>query len=325
MRYRRLGHAGIKLSEIGLGSWLTYGVGVDDDDSRACIRRAFDLGVNFFDTADVYHLGKAEEVYGRELSAFRRPDLVIASKCFFPMSEGVNDRGLSRKHIFESVEGSLKRLRVDYIDLYQCHRYDPEVEPFEVIRAMDDLIRQGKILYWGVSEWSAAQIKTACALARDIGAHPPVSNQPEYSIAARQIETNGVQQACVQERLGMLLWSPLKQGILTGKYSGGRIPADSRAASEKMNVFMKDVNRPLADRVDRLRPLAEKHGMTLAQLVINWLLSRDAVTSVIIGATRVTQVEENIGATEFAGVDSDGRALIDELFPAPPGPSQSEM
>jgi len=320
MKYRRLGHAGIKLSEIGLGSWLTYGGGVGEADSRACIRRAFDLGVNFFDTADVYHLGGAEEVYGRELSAFRRQDLVIASKCFFPMSDGINDRGLSRKHIFESVADSLTRLRVDYIDLYQCHRHDPEVEPFEVIRAMDDLIRQGKILYWGVSEWSALQIKNACALARSIGAHPPVSNQPEYSIAARQIETNGVQRACVEERLGMVLWSPLKQGILTGKYSGGKIPADSRAASEDMNVFLKDVDRELVNRVDRLRPIAERTGMTLAQLVINWLLGRQAATSVIIGATKVSQVEENIGALEFAPPREE-LAIIDELFPAPPGPA----
>jgi len=317
MKYRRLGRAGIKVSEIGLGSWLTFGGGIDEALSRRCIRRAFDLGVNFFDTADVYHRGKAEEVYGRELSPFRRQDVVIATKCFFPMSEGINDRGLSRKHIFESVEGSLKRLQVDYIDLYQCHRYDPEVELFEVVRAMDDLIRQGKILYWGVSEWSASQIRAACALAREIHAHPPVSNQPEYSIAARQIETNDVQRTCAEEALGMVLWSPLKQGILTGKYSGGRIPPDSRAANEQMNVFMRQVDRDLVDRVDRLRPIAERHGCTLAQLVIGWLLSRPAVSSVIIGATKVEQVEENIAAVSVT-LDPDDMARIDELFPPPP-------
>jgi aryl-alcohol dehydrogenase-like predicted oxidoreductase len=315
MRYRRLGHAGIQLSEIGLGSWLTYGGGVDEAASRKCIRRAFDLGVNFFDTADVYHSGEAEKVYGRELSPFRRQDLVIASKCFFPMSAGINDRGLSRKHIFESVEGSLKRLNTGYIDLYQCHRYDPEVELFEVIRAMDDLIRQGKILYWGVSEWSAEQIREACRLAQDMHAHLPVSNQPEYSLAARQIETNGVQAACVEQRLGMLLWSPLKQGILTGKYSGGKTPADSRAASDEMSVFLKELDRDLIDRVDKLLPLAERNGMTMAQFVISWLLSRDAVTSVIIGATKVAQVEENIASTEFGPLGSDERAAVDRLFP----------
>ncbi len=316
MKYRRLGHAGIKLSEIGLGSWLTYGGGVGEAVSRKCVRRAFDLGVNFFDTADVYHGGEAEKVYGRELSPFRRQDVVIASKCIFPMSDGINDRGLSRKHIFESVEGSLKRLKTTYIDLYQCHRHDPEVELFEVIRAMDDLIRQGKILYWGVSEWSAEQIGEACRLAREMHAHLPASNQPEYSIAARGIETNGVQQACVEERLGMVLWSPLKQGILTGKYSGGNTPADSRAASEEMNIFLQDMDRDLIDRVDKLRPIAERNGMTMAQLVISWLLSRPAVTSVIIGATKVEQVEENIASTEFAR-PADGLAEIDELFPPP--------
>lgn len=314
MKYRRLGHAGIKLSEIGLGSWLTFGGGVDEAVSRKCIRRAFDLGVNFFDTADIYHHGKAEEVYGHELSPFRRQDVVIASKCYFPMSDGINDRGLSRKHIFESVEGSLKRLQTSYIDLYQCHRYDPDVDLFEVIRAMDDLIRQGKILYWGVSEWTAEQINNACNLARDMHAHLPVSNQPEYSIAARDIETNGVQQACLDQRLGMVLWSPLKQGILTGKYSGGKIPTDSRAASDEMSVFMQEVNRDLVDRVDHLLPIAERNGMTMAQLVISWLLARPAVTSVIIGATKVEQVEENIASTGFTPLTND-LAQIDKLFP----------
>ena len=320
MKYRRLGHAGIKLSEIGLGSWLTFGGGVDEAISRKCIRRAFDLGVNFFDTADVYHQGKAEEVYGRELSPFRRQDVVVASKCYFPMSDAINDRGLSRKHIFESVEGSLKRLQTSYIDLYQCHRYDPEVELFEVIRAMEDLIRQGKILYWGISEWTAEQISNACDLARDMHAHLPVSNQPEYSIASRQIETNGVQQACVNQRLGMLLWSPLKQGILTGKYSGGKVPADSRAANEEMSVFMQEVNRDLVDRVDQLQPIAQRNGMTMAQFVISWLFSRAAVTSVIIGATKVEQVEENIASTEFRPLSSDDLAAVDQLFPAPGRP-----
>ena len=316
MKYRRLGHAGIKLSEIGLGSWLTYGGGVDEAISRKCIRRAFDLGVNFFDTADIYHRGKAEEVYGRELSPFRRQDLVIASKCYFPMSDGINDRGLSRKHIFESIEGSLKRLGTSYIDLYQCHRYDPDVELFEVIRAMDDLIRQGKILYWGVSEWTAGQIRQACKLAREMHAHLPVSNQPEYSIAAREIETNEVQEACVEQRLGMVLWSPLKQGILTGKYSGGKIPNDSRAANEEMNIFMQDVDLDLVDRVDRLQPVIEQNEMSMAQLVISWLLSRDAVTSVIIGATKVEQVEENIASVDLESPTA-ALAEIDRLFPPP--------
>ncbi|MCC6360521.1 MAG: aldo/keto reductase family protein [Phycisphaerales bacterium] len=315
MNYRKLGKAGVKLSEVGLGSWLTYGKGVGDDASKACIRKAFDLGVNFFDTADVYHRGAAEEVFGRELTTFRRADLVIATKCFFPMSDGPNDRGLSRKHIFESVEASLKRLKTDYIDLYQCHRFDADVELFEVVRAMDDLIRQGKILYWGVSEWPALEIKNACAIARGMNACPPYSNQPEYSIAARRVETNGVQAVCVQEGLGMVVWSPLKQGLLSGKYSGGKVPADSRAASDKMNDFLREINRDVVDRVDRMKPIADRHRISLAQLAIAWLLKRAALTSIIIGATRVAQVEENCAACA-TNLTPDDMAEIDKLFPA---------
>lgn len=315
MRYRRLGRAGVKLSEIGLGSWLTYGHGVDDRVTRDCIRRAFELGVNFFDTADVYARGKSEEACGQAFKDFRRQDLVIATKCFFPMSDAPNDRGLSRKHVFESIHNSLRRLETDYVDLYQCHRFDPEVEMFELARVMDDLIRQGKILYWGVSEWPAQCIRHACAVAREINACPPVSNQPEYSIAARRVETNGVQQACSDEGLGMVLWSPLKQGILSGKYSGGKVPKDSRAGDERMNTFLKQIDREAVERTDRLRPIAERHKMTLAQLAINWLLGREAVTSVIIGASRVRQVEENVAAAEFELTPED-RVKIDEVFPA---------
>ena len=315
MNYRRLGKAGIRFSEIGLGSWLTFGNGVDDEVARACMRRAWELGVNFFDTADVYANGKSEIVCGEVLKDYRRADLVIASKCFFPMSDNVNDRGLSRKHIFESVDNSLGRLRTDYVDLYQCHRFDERVEMFEIVRAMDDLIRQGKILYWGVSEWPAQCIRHACAVAREINACPPYSNQPEYSLAARRVETDGVQRTCAENGLGMVLWSPLKQGVLAGKYSGGKIPPGTRAADEKMNVFLKEIDRDLADRVDQLRPIAEAHGMTLAQLAINWLLRRDAVTSVITGASRVAQVEENVAAIDFE-LAPEEMARIDEVFPA---------
>ncbi len=319
MNYRRLGKAGLKVSEIGLGNWLTFGGGVDDDEARACIRRAFELGVNFFDTADVYSGGAGEEFYGSELREFRRADLVIGTKLYFPMSAGVNDQGLSRKHIFESVHASLKRLRTDYIDLYQCHRFDEETELSEVLRAMEDLIRQGKVLYWGVSEWPAAAIDQAYEWSFALNAYPPISNQPEYSIAARRVETDGVQEACREKGLGMVAWSPLKQGILTGKYSGGKVPPDSRAAHEQMSVFLKSIDRGLADRVDALRPIAERHGMTLAQLAIAWLLGREAVSSVIIGVTRVAQVEENIAATEFDLTPED-MARIDELFPAEENP-----
>lgn len=315
MHYRRLGKAGLKVSEIGLGNWLTFGGAIDEQVARACIRKAIDLGINFFDTADVYNRGGGEECYGRELSEFRRQDLVIATKVYFPMSDGVNDRGLSRKHIFESIHASLERLRIDYVDLYQCHRLDEEVEIYEVVRAMDDLVRQGKVLYWGVSEWPAAAIEQAYEWAFALNAYPPASNQPEYSIAARRIETNGVRQVCQDKGLGLVVWSPLKQGILTGKYSGGKLPADSRAGDGKMNIFLKEIDRALADRVDRLRPLAERHKITLAQLALAWLLRRAAVSSVIIGASRVAQVEENVAAVQTQ-LTSDDMVRIDELFPA---------
>lgn len=314
MNYRRLGSAGIRLSEIGLGSWLTFGSGVDDSVARACIRRAFELGVNFFDTADVYARGASETTCGRELKEFRRSELVIATKCYFPMSDAPNDRGLSRKHVVESVHASLARLQTDYIDLYQCHRFDPDVEMFELVRTMDDLIRQGKILYWGVSEWPAEAIRTACSVAGRLGACPPCSNQPEYSIAARRVETNGVQQACLECGLGMVVWSPLKQGLLTGKYASGK-PRDSRASHDKMNAFLKDIDARIVERVEQLRPLAQRHGMTPAQFAIAWLLKRAALTSVIIGASRVAQVEENVAAAGFS-ITPEDEARVDQLFPA---------
>jgi aryl-alcohol dehydrogenase-like predicted oxidoreductase len=288
---------------------------VSDDAAGACVRRAFELGINFFDTADKYRLGLAEEVFGRELKAFRRQDLVLATKLCLPMSENVNDRGLSRKHIFESVHNSLRRLQTDYIDLYQCHEFDPEVELYEIVRTMDDLTRQGKILYWGVSKWSAQQIESVCRVAHDINAYPPVSNQSEYNVATRSVETNGVQTACLREGIGMLVFSPLKQGILSGKYSGGTVPTDSRGAREKLiKKVLERGGLELLDRVDRLRPIAERANCTMPQLAIAWLLGRDAVSSVIIGATSVEQIEKNVAAT---GVEltADDVAQIEELFP----------
>jgi aryl-alcohol dehydrogenase-like predicted oxidoreductase len=315
MNYRRLGHAGIKLSEIGLGSWLTYGYGVDDTQARACVRRAFELGINFFDTADVYNRGAAEEVYGRELAQFPRRDIVLATKCYFPMSAGVNDRGLSRKHIFESVHDSLRRLGTDYIDLFQCHRFDPDVELHEVVRAMDDLVRQGKILYWGVSEWPADAIQQAREWAFAVNAVPPVSNQPEYSLAARRVETNGVRDACRTYGLGMVVFSPLAQGVLTGKYAGGKVPADSRAADPQMSMFLKQVDAERVARGERLRPIAARRGVSPAQLALAWLLHQPGVTSVIIGARGPQQVEENCGAVGVPLSDED-LAEMDRIFPA---------
>jgi voltage-dependent potassium channel beta subunit len=315
MNYRRLGRAGVKVSELGFGNWLTHGEGgVSDDVARGCLRRAFELGINFFDTADKYRLGLAEEVYGRELKAFRRQDLVLGTKVFLKMSDNVNDRGLSRKHIFEGVHNSLRRLQTDYIDLYQCHEFDPEVELDEVVRAMDDLVRQGKILYWGLSRWPAEEIDRVCRVARELNASPPVSNQAQYNLATRDVERDGVQEACLRHGLGLLAFSPLKQGILSGKYSAGDVPADSRGAREKM--IKKDLERggtELLDRVDRLQPIARRAGCTMPQLAIAWLLGRDAVSSVITGASSVAQVEENAAAADVE-LTADDVAEIEELF-----------
>jgi voltage-dependent potassium channel beta subunit len=316
MNYRRLGKAGVKVSEIGFGNWLTHGEGgVSDDVARACVRRAFELGINFYDTADKYRRGLAEEVFGRELKVFRRQDLVLGTKVFLPMSDNVNDRGLSRKHIFEGVHNSLRRLQTDYVDLYQCHEFDPDVELYEVVRAMDDLTRQGKILYWGLSRWPASQIESVCRVAREIGAHPPVSHQSEFNLATRSVETNGVQTACLREGIGLLAFSPLKQGILSGKYSRGNVPADSRGAREKMiKRVLEEGGLELLDRVDRLQPIAERATCTMPQLAIAWLLGRDAVSSVVIGATNVAQIEKNVAATGVQ-LTADDLTQIEELFP----------
>jgi aryl-alcohol dehydrogenase-like predicted oxidoreductase len=317
MNYRRLGKAGIKVSEIGFGNWLTHGEGgVSDDVARACIRRAFELGINFFDTADKYRRGLAEEVFGRELKVFPRQDLVLGTKVGLRMSDNSNDRGLSRKHIFEGVHNSLRRLQTDYLDLYQCHDFHADVELYEIVRAMDDLVRQGKILYWGLSKWPAAQIESICRVARELNACAPVSHQSEYNVATRDVETDGVQATCLREGLGLLVFSPLKQGILSGKYSAGTVPADSRGAREKM--IKKDLERggvELLDRVDRLQPIAQRANCTMPQLAIAWLLGRDAVSSVISGATNAAQIDENVAATGVELTADDVRQ-IDELFPA---------
>jgi aryl-alcohol dehydrogenase-like predicted oxidoreductase len=319
MNYRRLGKAGVKVSEIGFGNWLTHGEGgVSDDVARACVRRAFELGINFFDTADKYRRGLAEEVFGRELKVFPRQDLVLGTKVGLRMSDNPNDRGLSRKHIFEGVHNSLRRLQTDYLDLYQCHDFHADVELYEVVRAMDDLVRQGKILYWGLSKWPAAQIESVCRLARELNACAPVSHQSEYNVATRDVETDAVQATCLREGLGLLVFSPLKQGILSGKYSAGTIPAKSRGAKEKMIKEHLERGGPeLLDRVDRLHPIAERVGCTLPQLALAWLLGRDAVSSVIIGASKVAQIDENVAAIDVV-LTADDLAQIEELFaPAP--------
>jgi voltage-dependent potassium channel beta subunit len=323
MRTRALGRSGLQVSEVSLGSWLTLGSRVDYAETARLLHHAFDLGIQFFDTADVYAEGEAEKAVGEALTSISRPHVVLATKCFFPMSEHPNDRGLSRKHISESVEGSLRRLRTDYIDVHQCHRPDPATPIEETVRAYEDLIRQGKVLYWGVSEWSAEQIEEACGMADFHGGYRPISNQPQYSIMRRQIES-AVLETSEREGLGQVVFSPLGQGALTGKYSGGKVPEQSRANDPKRNLWMNDYLQPDAlARVAELGPVADELGITMAQLALAWCLRLEGVSSVIIGATRSEQLEENVKA---AGIELPESALerIDALFPGPaPAPASS--
>lgn len=303
MKYRQLGKYGVRLSEISLGSWLTYGHGVGYKSALACITTALDCGINFFDSADVYNKGEAEKTLGKILFSelkVRRDDVFAATKCYFPMSNKPNDQGLSGKHIFESVGHSLKRLKTDYIDLMQCHRFDQNTPLEETCRAFNDLILQGKILYWGTSEWSAENIEDAVQVCEKYNLHKPVSNQPQYNIIRPQIETNSVITVSEKYGLGQVVWSPLAQGVLTGKYSGGKIPKNSRAANKKMNWFLKDrIEEDVVNKVDKLREVTDELGITLAQFSLAWCLRIPNVTSAIVGATSKKQVEENCKAVDI--------------------------
>jgi len=288
----------VKVSEVALGGWLTHGRTLQDDTTTQIVHRAFDLGINFFDTADVYNQGEAEKSLGLAIKDLRRESLVLATKCFFPFGEGPNDRGLSRKHIFESVHASLKRLQIDYIDLMQFHRLDLETPVDETVRAIDDLIRQGKVLYWGVSEWPAHKLVEAVLTAQDLNAIPPSSNQPNYSMLHRPIE-DAVLPVSEQYGIGNVVFSPLAQGVLTGKYLPGQPPAaGTRAADDKSNMFMawvmKDEN---LQRVQDLRTFAESLGFSMPQFALAWCLRQRAVSAVITGATSISQVEANVTAS----------------------------
>lgn len=292
MNYRRLGESGLIVSEISLGSWLTYGGGVAAERAEACVRRAFEVGINFLDTANVYSGGAAEEFLGRVLRGVPRASYVLATKVYFPMPSG--ERGLSATQIRKQLDDSLRRLRVDHVDLYQCHRYDPETPLEETMRALADAVAQGKTRYVGFSEWAPDSIRAALAL--------PfvrfVSSQPQYSMLWREPERE-VFPLCAREGVGQIVWSPLAQGILTGKYAPGcPPPPDSRAASERMGAFIqKRMGEEVLARVERLRPIAADLGVTLAQLALAWVLRRPEVSSAIVGATRPEQVEENARAS----------------------------
>jgi aryl-alcohol dehydrogenase-like predicted oxidoreductase len=293
-----LGGSGVKVSEISLGSWLTYGGSVAEEQATACIHRAYELGINFFDTANVYMRGAAEEIVGRALRGLDRDSYFLATKVYFPMGDGPNDRGLSRKHITEQCHASLERLGVDYVDLYQCHRYDANTPLEETLRTLDDLVRQGKVLYVGVSEWTADQISDALRIAGEMNLDRIVSNQPRYNMIQRQIEAEVVPLS-EREGVGQVVFSPLAQGILTGKYHPGEAPEQgTRAADPESNRFMRELmNEEVLSAVDGLRSVASDAGLSMGQLALAWVLRQENVSSAIIGASRPEQVDDNAGAS----------------------------
>lgn len=299
MKYRKLGSSGLKVSELGLGSWLTYGSATAEETAQACIHKAYELGINFFDTSNSYY--GAEKVMGSALKAFPRSSYVIATKLFFPQGKGPNERGLSRKHIMEQCEASLKRLGTDYIDLYQCHRFDKETPIEETLRALDDLKTQGKILYSGVSEWSAAQIAEAASISNRLNLRPLSSNQPIYNMFERYIEKEGILERCDIEGLGLIVFSPLAQGVLTGKYKPGQtIPQDSRAANDKTNgVINSYMREDVLNCTAKLAELAAELGCSLAQFALAWVLRQPNVSAAIIGSSRPSQIEENVKAVNL--------------------------
>jgi aryl-alcohol dehydrogenase-like predicted oxidoreductase len=315
MEYRHLGKSGLKVSELTYGNWVTHGSQVEEDAAKACVAAALDEGITSFDTADAYAGTRAEEVLGRALAGVRRESVEIFTKVYWPTGSGPNDRGLSRKHIAESLHASLRRLGTDYVDLYQAHRYDHETPLEETLRAFDDLVRQGKALYIGVSEWRAEEIAAALRIADDMGFDRIVSNQPQYNMLWRVIEAEVVP-LCEREGIGQIVFSPIAQGVLTGKYLPGQAPpAKSRATDELggANFISRWMKDPLLAKVQELRPLADEAGLTLAQLAVAWTLQNPNVSAAIIGATRPEQVRENVMA---AGAKLDPGLLqrIDEVL-----------
>lgn len=304
----------MRVSELAYGNWITHASQVHEDAARACVHAALDAGITTFDTADIYAGTAAEEVLGRALAGCRREGLEIFTKTYWPIGPGANDRGLSRKHIREACDGSLRRLGVDYIDLYQAHRYDYETPLTETLRAFDDLVRAGKVLYIGVSEWTAGQIAEAVRISDEMGFDRTISNQPQYSALWRVIEAE-VEPVCRKNGIGQLVWSPLAQGVLTGKYApGSPPPADSRATSEEGGAF---ISRWLRDdvltAVAALRPLADEMNLTIAQLSLAWVLANDNVSAAILGATRPEQLTANIKASGIP-LDADIKAQMDAIL-----------
>src|SRR3954451_19511811 len=306
MEHRHLGRSGLLISEIAYGNWITHRSQVEEYAAAACVRAALDEGITTFDTADVYARTRAEEVLGRALKGERRESLEIFTKVYWPTGEGQNDRGLSRKHIFESIHGSLRRLQTDYVDLYQAHRFDHETPLEETLRAFDDLVRQGKALYIGVSEWRAEEIARALKIADEMGLDRIISNQPQYSMLWRVIESEVVPLS-EREGIGQIVFSPIAQGVLTGKYLPGQAPpAGSRATDEKSGAgFIERYLRDdVLEAVQKLKPIAEQAGATMAQLGVAWVLNNPNVSSAILGATRPEQLQDNVKALDVT-IDAD--------------------
>ena len=299
MEYRRLGNSGMYISEISYGNWITHGSQVEAEAAIKCVRTAYELGITTFDTADVYAATKAEAVLGKALKGIRRESYELFTKVYWPTGKGKNDRGLSRKHIMESVHASLKRLNTDYLDLYQMHRFDYETPIEESLRAFDDLIRQGKVLYIGFSEWKASEINDALEIQKRLNFDRFVSSQPQYSMLWRVIESQVVP-LCEKNGIGQIVWSPMAQGVLSGKYlPGKKVPTGSRASDKKGGAEM--ISRWMRDdvltAVQKLKPIADEVGLSMGQFALAWALQNHNVSSVIMGATKPSQVKENIKAS----------------------------
>jgi aryl-alcohol dehydrogenase-like predicted oxidoreductase len=317
MKTRNLGGSGLKISEIAYGNWLTHGSQVEEDAATACVRRALDEGITTFDTADVYANTAAETVLGKALAGERREGLEIFTKVYWPTGPGKhNDHGLSRKHIMESIDGSLTRLQTDHVDLYQAHRYDHETPLEETMEAFADVVRQGKALYIGVSEWRAEEIRAAHALARELRI-PLVSNQPQYSMLWRVIEAEVVPTS-EELGIGQIVWSPIAQGVLTGKYLPGQpAPEGSRATDDKggANMIKRWLQDDVLERVQQLKPIADEAGLSLAQLAVAWVLQNDNVSAAIIGASRPEQVSDNVKASGVVLEPATLKAIDDVVGP----------
>ena len=316
MKYRKLGDSDLNVSEISLGSWLTFGVGVEADAARACIDEAFNQGINFIDTANVYGRGAAESFLGDALKDRVREDYVLATKVFFPMSE--SDRGLSRAQIEKQLDDSLKRLRTDYVDLYQCHRYDWDTPLDETMEALGRAVESGKVRYLGFSEWPAERIKASLDLSKERGLPKFVSSQPQYSMLWREPEAEVIP-LCADNGISQIVWSPLAQGVLSGKYDpDSPPPRDSRAASDEMSGFMDRLMNPdILRAVQQLKPIAAEAGLTLPQFALAWILREPNVASAIIGASRPSQVVDNAaasGAVVDTALFQRAEAILDQAL-----------